>query len=631
MPLLLILVVAAAFTKAIFGHRERMAYARQGLPHPKQATEAAKGGASTAGGGGGTTTSTTTTEGTATTAEGFGKYANTLWNDLWDDAIKRHERERAAREAKHGPGGPTTREQWELDKELFKKWCRWAMNGGQGKAEELPGGEEPKPESAEEEPSPKPVPNDGARFCPRCGEQLIEDVDGWWHRGRQPCPVTGKADPYPGPPPPPPDKTGPPPAPTDSDTTQEIPPQPAPSTPVPPADPSDSGPRTDHDCNVCGGAVASYNNHHIGQANGRCPGLAPAPVEAPEAQRCDRCGEVLVGISLAGHVCPKDPQAREHPTTPVASDPFEADFPAPTDADRERMRVDMMHALGRWCGNPDCKCACNQCKAAAWEVMGGMCRPCFSEHAEKETHLRTHGQNAPTCPRCGSYKTIYAQNYEPRCWVCTQCWGGIAGAAPVHEWDKSGAELDRAAAAAGLPVTPQPDPTGKEEPPVPAPDSINTHNGTHNGGTAMALEFNYDAIVAAHEATLAQLNRRLEQATLVRTHAAAAAQAADGMDIERGELVSATNDLIDGMTEARFDAGSLSGCVDAATAFTSDDAALIEEHCESLVNKATRLISVTNAAIEAVQASLAHIKATYGHLAEGVQSTGVRGEAMEAA
>jgi hypothetical protein len=164
---------------------------------------------------------------------------------------------------------------------------------------------------------------------------------------------------------------------------------------------------------------------------------------------------------------------------------------------------------------------------------------------------------------------------------------------------------------------------------TPPPDST-TPVTSSAGGNTVALEFNYNAIVAAHQEMLDKLTARLEQATEVKTHAQSAAAAADGMDEGRDALVAAATNLTEGMEEARFDAGSLSGCAEAAEAFSAEDGRAIEEQTSELVTKAEAVISKTNAAIESVQASLDHIVAQYGDLADGVQSTNVRGEALEA-
>jgi hypothetical protein len=646
MPILVILFVAAAFTKAIFGHRERMEYARQGLPHPKQVAKAAKGGA--AGGG---------SASTANPDEGFGSYARTLWNDLWDDAKRRHDRERQARDAKHGAGGKTVGEQWEADRETFKKWWTWFMTGGKGNPEELPGGADPdeaKPDPAKPDPADAEGPegtkpeDHSTRNCPECGEQLIEDVDGWWHRGRQPCPKTGRPDPYKGPqppdpgssstpPPPPPDPSGQsaPPPPPDPDTTQEIPPQPqaepassAAPPPPPPPDPKPYG----APCPVCQFLLNPDGSH--GTRDGVCPGPpgSSKPAEPQGSSSCSRCHQPLDerGFHLNSTSCPADATAQPpHPSEPEEDDPWKP----LSEQEKDEMRRNALHDVGKWCGDPNCSCACTQCHAEPQHVAG-IGERCMNANA----HRRTYGANSPDCVRCGSYDVIYATNYSPPAWVCRACWAVQTGPEPITEADQKAAELEEEARNVGLPVTEEPAATTGEEDQTPSPagtagpeNSTAPHNGNATaGGTTMALEFNYDAIVHAHDDMLAKLNRRLEAALSVKNHATAAAAAADGMDNERTELISSAQALVEGMTEARFDANSVAGATEAASAFSADDAAAIEEQCQELVSKADSVISVTNQAIEQVQASRDHIVNTYGALAEGVQSTGVRGEAMEA-
>lgn len=146
----------------------------------------------------------------------------------------------------------------------------------------------------------------------------------------------------------------------------------------------------------------------------------------------------------------------------------------------------------------------------------------------------------------------------------------------------------------------------------------------------MALDFNYDRIVREHDEALDALRNRIEQAGQVKTHADQAAAAADGMAAQQATLAAAAAHLIDMMGAAQFDASSLAGCVDASDIFGRAEAHEVEEHAAALAAKATEVGDLTASAADAVQTSQNHITGTYGHLAAGVQETGVRGEALEA-
>jgi hypothetical protein len=142
----------------------------------------------------------------------------------------------------------------------------------------------------------------------------------------------------------------------------------------------------------------------------------------------------------------------------------------------------------------------------------------------------------------------------------------------------------------------------------------------------VALDFNYDAIVQAHDGALDALRNRLDQAVAVKGHAQAAAAAADGMDAGQAALVAAANHLLDMMIEARMDGGAVEGCEEAASAYETGS---LEEQAGDLVVKATEVGDITAGAADAVQNSQNHIVGTYGPIAAGVQETGVRGEALE--
>src|SRR5690349_13331419 len=103
MPLILILIVAAAFTKAIFSHRENMESIRQGSGPIRKSGPKATGGGPAAGpaGAGSSGAASSGPKGP------FLDYASTLWGDLWEDAKKRHERER---QAKRPDGGRRVRD-----------------------------------------------------------------------------------------------------------------------------------------------------------------------------------------------------------------------------------------------------------------------------------------------------------------------------------------------------------------------------------------------------------------------------------------------------------------------------------------------------------------------------------------
>jgi len=162
-------------------------------------------------------------------------------------------------------------------------------------------------------------------------------------------------------------------------------------------------------------------------------------------------------------------------------------------------------------------------------------------------------------------------------------------------------------------------------------DGVDDMRATQAANGVGKLDFNYDGIVAAHGDMLEGLNVRAEQATAVKTEAAAAAAAADGMDDGRATLVQNANCLVEMMTAARFDTSSLTGASELADSFTADDAAALEEHCEELERTAVQVAGTATAALDGVQESRDHIVSTYGQLAEGVQSTGVSGKALEGA
>lgn len=147
--------------------------------------------------------------------------------------------------------------------------------------------------------------------------------------------------------------------------------------------------------------------------------------------------------------------------------------------------------------------------------------------------------------------------------------------------------------------------------------------------TRGVLEFNYDGIVQAHDELLGVMQTRHEQLATVIGQAGAARDSADGMDDGRQSLAASAKELIDAMADAGFDSSSVEGCAAVADTFTADDAGLIEETCEALVDRATSMKGLTEAAQEAAGASRTHIVDTYGELAAGVQATGVRGASLE--
>lgn len=600
LELLLILAVSAAFTRGIFNHRENMEYARKGVDSPAakrraaaQAAKLAAAGGTATSTGGGATGGGAASSGGAAPAPGFKDYASTLWSDLWADAKLRHDRERAK---KRPDGGRRLRD-------VLKDWYNWTKNplGENDPANPRPGDVDPAPvPDPATAPDPQagqtPPPDPNARNCPECGGQLIEHPDGWWHPGRQPCPVDGRTDPYAGPPPPPDPAATPTPAPDPSVVDMEpvlacsrcargvirngkcdscLEPddrgqQQAP--PEPPLEPIR--------CSECNDQINRAGGH-MSTADGRCP------KGADHTSTCTRCGGRLDEggghIDAAGCVSPLD------------------DGQWPTAEDRERLERDAKHLFGKWCGDANCGCACARCKAAPKE-RGEFCESCWNENFDDEEHKR-HYPDSPTCVHCGSVQVIRGRylGEDVDQWICKKC----------HQ--------------------PTPDEVAAQTPDGDQPADSNTTPVTPNaGGNTVALEFNYDAIVAAHREMIAALAARLEQAEQVKTHAQQAATAADGMDEGRSNLIAKAQALISGMEEAKFDATSLEGCTEAATAFSAEDAGAIEERTTELVAKADEVIAKTNSALESVTASLAHIEATYGSLAEGVQSTGVRGEALEA-
>lgn len=726
MPILLVLVVAWVFTKKIFDHRERMEYAKQGLP-PAASTGGAPAGAGAVPAGKPGKTGKGGRSYVPANAP-FRGYVSTLWADLWDDARKRHARERAA---KRPDGGRRVRD-------VVKGWWNWSKRpwgeadpnqprpGDQATATAAPAatpvvsqqarpavppapattpGPQAAPGQGTPTPAAPPATKSNERFCPDCGEQMIEHPDGWWHRGRGACPVTGKGGPYAGPQKPVAGSSSPKPATQPQNAARPT------SKPATPA--GQPAPKTAEEVNAdaarrnkhlagemcgdprCGCALVNQRmrdrEHAAGkmcgdprcgcvcarcgidkaEASGVCQHCTRVIAEAakartstppePAPQQCTACGEVLVGISQQGHVCPKNPQNRNHDTKPYRPEPDDdaqeraeqtrvdaahsagkycgdpacgecMDTKRVPESERftpenaEKLRVDAKHLFGQFCGNPNCECACTRCRQSAAEV-GGMCASCWNVLLAR-LEADNFGENRPTCPFCGTNKAVlysdHPQMPKPG-WVCATCFLFIPGDPPTAPEGADKKEGSTTAPAQGAPVTETPSDAGAAGP------TCNTHNGTTDNGGTTVLEFNYDAIVKAHQDMLTDLNLRLEQATQVRDHAAKAKAASDGMDNARAQLVATANTLVDAMGEARFDTSSIEGCVSAAEAFSADDAGVIEEKTGELESRADVVIKVTNSAIESVQSSLNHIVATYGGLAEGVQSTGVRGAALEAA
>lgn len=595
MAILLILIVSFAFTKAMFNdqanrHRERMEYAKQGKPSPADDRRIAKQNAKTAGGA--TPDGEATTAGGATTGSGSDAglldYSKTLWVDLWDDAKKRHERERAKKRPDGGRTLPA----------VAVGWWNWIVNpkGENDSDKPRPGDEVPAPVLVSDpeptggpEPDPAaPIPNPltpvdpDIRYCPECPARLIEHPDGWFHPGRQPCPADGRTAPYQGPKPAAPVITGG----SSSGSSTPVPavaangsgsPPPAPGRPLdgyvkprgvcPPClrdvyaigngrlvhpdgsalcgDPGGTRrpkPAGAHPCDTCGLEINEFNVHFDGMGH-------PAPCPGPGfTQRCDGCGETLVGLSNYNHLCPRKVQQ------------------------------------------------CNRCD----EVLVG---------------ISIIGHVCPKAPQ--------ATEQDTRAF-------GRPGSDEQLAWEREMKNL-MAQPSDDLPVTQETESSTTAAVTNAAGANGTTHNAstTNNGGSTMALEFNYDAIVQAHKDLMADLNLRLEQAMTVKNHAEQAAAAADGMDTGRSNLIAKATDLMEGMQEAKFDVNSIAGCAEAAEAFSAQDAAAIEENCQEVVAKAVEIIRVTEGALASVSQSLSWIIATYGALAEGVQSTGVRGAALE--
>lgn len=766
MVIILILAVSWAFTKKIFDHRERMEYAKQGLPPPSAGTGSAPAGKPVKAGKPAKTGNGGRSHVPANAP--FRDYASTLWADLWDDAKKRHARERAA---KRPDGGRRVRD-------VARGWWNWAKNGGSDQRRNsatpaapgpatpgpvapgpatpgpaapgpaTPGAAAPGPNAAPGTPTPPPAPagTSNARYCPDCGEQLIEHPDGWWHRGRGPCPTTGYAGAWSATKKPNSvirEQPGRPAHPGNAVPPQRTGNQPAnPAAPEPVAQPTPTQAAINEPVDPAAAPVVSPEQTTAPAAESAA--AQPPPEADKPVRKCTACGEVLVGISLDGHVCPNDPQNRNPQTEPydpaaernqqiadvVAqaatparpyTDPlleFADDDADPTDSPEEQARIAAAHRSGTFCGDPACgSCAnagripedqrysrenadamardakhmagyscgtrgceygcrtCGLCQAgtggttdsagncracsnnlateqarrtdlhAAGKMCGqsgcgcactvchirpaeasGVCQECDMKRIEEQVWRDMFGENCITCPNCGTYQTRYLADTDTPGWVCTACGTVTSGDEPAWP-SRTNAQQEE-----GNDASDEQDATvtATTSAPGAAGPNSTTHNSTtdHGGKT---MEFNYDAIVTAHQNMLTDLNSRLEQATEVRDNAAKAKAASDGMDNARAQLQSTANTLVDAMGEAKFDVTSVEGCVTAAEAFSADDAGLVEEKTGELETLANNVITATNAAIEAVQGSLNHIVSTYGGLAEGVQSTGVRGEALEAA
>ena len=533
MEILLILAVSAAFTKGIFNHRENMAYARKGV-------ESQRG---KRGGGG----------------PGFFDYARTLWSDLWDDAKKRHERERAK---KRPDGGRRARD-------VAKDWGNWVRNPlGEnnpdrprpGDVEEddpgVPDRQKPDPQVPVQrapEPDTQVVePHDpDARFCGDCGERLVKEPDGYYHKGRRSCPATGSADPLPGP------ATVPPPA---GRSPADPPPPPSSSNGVSGSRPR-RGPADPAPSSSSNGATASLDDR-------------------PTPQTCPDCGDILIDAGLGRY-----PHKKFGAYCPVTNNPYRPPGAA---------------------GGPPRRCAA-----------------CNNELDERGLHL-----DYPACPADAGARpphpaapTPMTSGGDPSANTPVTPGGQVSDHDLGYDPRGPGAINDPRNGAFGM--NPEdPTLTGNAHGP-------STANGSKPGGTVV-LEFNYDAIVQSHDDMLTVLNARLEQALAVKSHAEAAAAAADGMDNGRATLITTATSLVEAMQEAQFDASSVAGCTEAAEAFSASDAATVEEQCQEVVATAQRVIEETSSAVESVQASRDHIVATYGHLAEGVQGTGVRGDALMA-
>ncbi len=601
MPFLVIGLIAWAFTKAIFSHRERMAYAKQGMPPPGRGQAAvgpaAAGGEAEAQGAASTGSVAGAGGRTHVPADApFRQYARTLWRDLWEDARLRHERER---QRKRPDGGRTARA-------TIGGWWNWARRpfgepdpnkqrpgdqGGTEPAVREPAGEQnptgPKPAPGAERRAAEPVAPAAtdleARFCEDCGNALIEYPDGWWHRDKEPCPVSGAAGPYRG---------------------------------------------------------ANSPADAAGKPAATPPAAETAEPTKTDVRRCDACEQVLVGpLAINGHVCPQDPQNREPASSPYdpATDSELGDPQARTahrdgvwcgdpgcglclDAGRvpedqryspdnsEQLRRDGAHLAGQMCGVEGCVCVCRTCRSAYAGQPTGQCLSCWVAEANEQEFCARFNPDRAMCAKCGSFRVV---GKGASALMCLDCYTTVPVESSAGATNGSD-PVTSSAGAAGL--------TSKSHP-----------STTNNGGPVMDnIEIKHDEIVERHKAMLELLNIQLEQAKEVSALAGKAAAAADGMDNGRAALVKAAQELEGALTVARYDTDSIAGCVSAAEAFTADDAGVIEEQAAAVKATADRVVAATEASIEAVQASLAHIQSRYAALAEGVQTTGVAGSAMEA-
>lgn len=672
LPIVVVLAISWFFTQLIFdgrerraqAHQERMEYAKKGLPPPPKKRLAAG----------------YTGETKLNPDAPFREYVKAVCGDVWRDAKKRHDRERAARRA---DGGRTARQ-------VAKDWWKWAAGWkpttaqpGEGQPAQKPAtAAEPATEPATPEPqaatgteSALPAADDKARYCADCGKVLIEHPDGWWHPKKALCPVTGKEGPY-GKPTQGPEGT-PPPLPDPPRTPrqpQEFPP-PAGRVPV------HAVPHTGPAAPICGISVPLPEGHRILKAPadvragttqggphvpfidlvtcGLCKvGLisgvpAPGIPKQHELRKCG-CGEILVGdVNILGHVCPmlvdlgttpvrlarppvlpadadqEDPEELERITNahsagnwcqdPLCDECLSAgrvpEAEKLTPSNNERRRRDFLHDIGKTCGIKGCSCTCQTCRKGYASEPGRLCVVCWARQANEEDFRARFDIGGPNCRNCQGYRVFWAPQNNPPSWVCLDCGTLDPNTAPPSPVTSNGKE----------PVTESPSDAGAA-----GPTSNTNPNSTSNGGKTMALEFDFDAIVRAHQQMATELKARLEQVSQVKQHAAAARAASDGMDNAREALVTSANTLVEAMTDARFDTASVEGCVTAAEAFSSDDAARIEEMCDALTQIATRVEALTSASAEAVQTSLNHIRERYGALAEGVQSTGIKGEVLEA-
>lgn len=213
---------------------------------------------------------------------------------------------------------------------------------------------------------------------------------------------------------------------------------------------------------------------------------------------------------------------------------------------------------------------------------------------------------------------IHKAQQSPRCLEC----GQPAYAKPPCEHRKAAhARMQQSAREALTRLTP----------PAGAATDNKTNGTTHNGGATMPDTdlLTYNQAVAEHEAALQHLLTQRAEAVLFKQHLTGSTANVEAMDAGRVAVAQALAPLAEGMEGSRFGADASAGSAEAAGALTAGSIGAVQEHIEAANATNDRWITELDAAIEAVQASLQHVKSTLGEAAAAVQETGVKGAALE--